>query len=151
MTARNNNFACLRIFNIFLRRPAQNPFTGCRNHVTAFNNRRNCNPFIGSAIVFHNNGILRHINQTTCQVPGVRRFQSRIRQPFTRTVSRVEVFHHVQPLFKVRNNRCFNNFTRRFCHQPAHTSQLTHLSGRTARAGVSHHINGVHGFARFDF
>ena len=99
--------------------------------------------------------ILCDVNKTTGKVTRVRRFQCGISQTLTGTVSGVEVLLHGQAFFKVRNNRRFNDRAIRLCHQAAHSSQLTHLGGRTTGTGVGHHVNRVYiiafGRCRDDF
>ena len=58
-------------------------------------------------------------------------------------MGRVEIFKNRQAFFKVRDNRCLNNFTRWFRHQAAHSCKLLHLRWRTTRAGVGHHVDRV--------
>ena len=101
-----------------------------------------------TAIVFDNDQILRHVDQTTGQVTRVRRLQCRIGQTFTGTVSRDEVLQNVQAFTEVCGNRRFNDRSVRFGHQATHACQLANLCRRTTSARVSHHINGVEGFLR---
>ena len=50
---------------------------------------------------FGNDNVLSNVNQTTGQITGVSGLQGRIRQTFTGTVGRIEVFQHRQAFFKV--------------------------------------------------
>ena len=86
---------------------------------------------------------MRHIDQTACQITGVRGFQRRIRQTLTGPVGRVEIFKNVQTFFEVRDDRAFDDLARRLGHQTAHRSQLLHLGGRPTRTGMAHHIDRV--------
>ncbi|MNJ05230.1 hypothetical protein D3C73_1664140 [compost metagenome] len=56
------------------------------NDFTTFYQRLGDQPFSCTAIYLGHHQVLRHIHQTACQVPGVRCFQRRISQTFTRTV-----------------------------------------------------------------
>ncbi len=56
-----------------------------------------------------------------------------------------EVFEHRQTLAEIRRDGRFNNFSRRLGHQSAHAGQLPDLLLRSARAGVCHDVNRVHG------
>ena len=139
----NQNLAGFRMQDVFLNGTAQNTLADGNDDVAAVDDRTDNNAAFGTAVGFGNDHILSNVNQTTGQVTGVCGFQSRIRQTFTGTVSRVKVLKHGQTFFKVRDNRLFDNFAARFGHQTAHTGQLAHLGGGTAGAGVSHHIDGV--------
>ena len=88
--------------------------------------------------------VLRHVDQTTGQVTGVRGLQRRIRQALTSTVGRVEVLQHVQAFAEVRLDRRLDDRAVRTRHQAAHTGQLTNLRHRTTRAGVGHDVQRVH-------
>ena len=58
-------------------------------------------------------------------------------------MGRVEVFENGQTFFKVRDDRCFDDFAIRLRHQTTHTAQLFHLCDRATRTGVGHHVNAV--------
>ena len=87
--------------------------------------------------------VLRHIDQTACQVTGVGGFERRISQTFTRTVGGDEVLQHVQAFTEVRGNGRLDDGAIGFGHQAAHTCHLANLGGRAARTGVGHHVDGV--------
>ena len=95
------------------------------------------------AVFFGHNQILRHVNQTTSEVTGVSRLQSRISQTLTGTVSGNKVLQYVQTFTEVSGNRGFDNRAVRLSHQTTHTGQLANLSGRTTSTGVGHHVNRV--------
>src|SRR5450830_1908452 len=113
------------------------------NDFTAFNHRLHGRAVGGTAIIFDHDQILGHVNQTTCQVTGVRGLQRRIGQTLTGAVRRNKVLQHVQAFAEVRGNRRFDNRTVRFRHQTTHTCQLTNLRCGTTGAGVGHHVNRV--------
>ena len=139
----NQNFAGFGMNNVFLNCAAEDSVADGNDNVAAVDNRTNNDAALGAAVGLGNDDILRNVDQTTGKVTGVRGFQSRIGQTFTGTVGGIKVFQHRQTFFKVRDNRLFDNLARRFGHQAAHASQLAHLRGGTAGAGVSHHVNGV--------
>ncbi|MDT4833663.1 hypothetical protein FQZ97_672800 [compost metagenome] len=97
----------------------------------------------GAAIVFGNDQVLRHVDQTTGQVARVGGLQRRIGQTLTRAVSRDEVLEYVQAFTEVRGNRRFDNGAVRLGHQAAHTGQLADLGRATAGTRVGHHVDGV--------
>src|SRR5690606_40278904 len=97
----------------------------------------------GTAIIFGNDQVLGNIHQATCQVTRVSRFQRRIGQTLTSTVSGNKVLQDVQAFTEVGGNRRLNNRAVRLCHQTTHPRQLTDLGGRAPRARVSHHVDGV--------
>ena len=143
LTLLNQHFTGFRMNDIFLNGTAENTLADGNDDIAAVNDRTNDNAAFGTAILFGNNHILSNVYQTTGQITGVCGLQSGIGQTFTGTVGGVEVLKHRQTFFKVGDNRLFDNFARRFRHQTAHTGNLTHLRGRTAGAGVSHHVNRV--------
>ena len=61
-----------------------------------------------------------------------------------------KVLQHVQTFTEVRRDGGLNDGAVRLSHQTTHTRQLTNLSGGTASARVSHHVDGVERFL-FDF
>ena len=60
-------------------------------------------------------------------------------------MGRNEVLENVQAFTEICRNRRLDNRPVRFGHQAAHPGQLANLRRRTARAGVSHHVDGVEG------
>ena len=100
---------------------------------------------IGSfaAIYFTNDLFLRYIHQTSCQVTGVCSTKSRIRQTFTCSVSRHEVFQYVQTFTEVGLDRKLDGVTGGICHQSTHTCQLFDLFIRTTGTGICHHVDVV--------
>ena len=59
----------------------------------------------GAAIVFADDYVLRHVDQTAGQVAGVGGLERRIGQTLTRAVGRDEVLQHGQPFAEVRRDR----------------------------------------------
>ena len=100
-------------------------------------------PSRGAAIVFGDDHVLRHVDQTPRQVTGVGRLERGIRQTLARAVRRDEVLQHVEAFAEVRRDRGFDDFARRLGHQTAHTGKLADLLFRTARAGVGHDVNRI--------
>ena len=96
-----------------------------------------------SAIVFADDHVLRHVDQTTREVAGVRGLESGIGQAFTRAVRGDEVLQHGQAFAEVRRDRRLDDFARRLGHQAAHAGELADLLLRTASAGVGHDVNRI--------
>ncbi|MPM05096.1 hypothetical protein SDC9_51380 [bioreactor metagenome] len=99
------------MIDIVYRNTTQYSFIQGRNHFLVIFHFCRYQTTQGSAVIFGDNHILRHVNQTTGKVTGISRFQSRIRQTFTGTVGRDKVLQYRQTFFKVRQNRVFNNLT----------------------------------------
>ena len=95
------------------------------------------------AVFLADDNFLRNIDQTAGQIARVSGFHSRVGQSLTGTVRRQEELLHVQTLAEVCTNGQFHGLAGRRRHQAAHTSQLRHLRGRTAGAGVGEHANRV--------
>jgi len=126
-TGKNDRFLRFRIDQIIDRDAAENALTQRLDHFTAFNQRLDDETVLGAAIIFGNDQILRHIDQTTGQVTGVGGLQRGIGQALTSAVSRDEVLENVQTFAEVGGNRRFDNRAIRLRHQAAHTGQLTNL------------------------
>ena len=96
-----------------------------------------------TAVILTNDNILRNVNQTSGQITGVSRSQSRISKTLTSTTGGNEVFQNVQAFTVVRLDRNFDRLTGRIRDQTAHAGQLTDLVHRTTGAGVCHHEDRV--------
>ena len=108
-----------------------------------FDDRLDHDAFGGAAIVFADDHVLRHVDQTAGEVAGVGRLERRIRQTFARAVRRDEVLQHVEAFAEVRGDRGFDDLARGLGHQTAHTGELADLLFRTARAGIGHDVNRI--------
>src|SRR5690606_32935229 len=134
-----------RCVDVTCSHTSQHSVTQRYNNITTFDQRSDQDALIGTTVNFGDNQVLSHVHQTTGQVTGVGGFQSRIRQTFSRTVSRNKVLKYVQAFAEVRSDRRFNNGTVGLSHQSPHPSELTDLGRGAPSAGVSHHITGVEG------
>ena len=143
--ARNKDISSTRLQNVFSSYTTQYAIAQRLFNVTTLDNRSHHDTFMGTTIVFGNHQVLRHVNQTTSQVTGVRRFQCGIRQTFTSTVGGDEVLEYVQTFTEVRGDWRFDDGAIRLRHQTTHTSKLTNLCRRTTRTGVGHHVDAVEG------
>ena len=126
-------------------RAAQNSVPQGLDDLTALNDRAHELTLLRAAIGLNHNQVLRHIDQTTCEVTRVRCFERRVGQTFTRTVRRDEVLKHVQAFTEVGRDGCLNDGAIGLGHQTTHTRQLANLSGRSTRAGVGHHVDRIEG------
>src|SRR5690606_26267301 len=123
-----------RVNDLLQRRTTEHAFTKCLNHFTRFFELGHADTVERAAIELADHAVLSHVDQAAREVTRVRRLESRVRQALTRAVSRGEVLEHAQTLTEVRRNRLLDDLTRRASHQAAHSSQLTHLLGRTTSA-----------------
>ena len=84
-------------------------------------------PFVRAAIGLGDDHVLRHVDQATGQVTGVRGLQRGIRQALAGAVGRDEVLQHVQAFAEVRLDRRLDDRAVRTRHQAAHAGQLADL------------------------
>ena len=112
---------------------SQNTFRQGIDKLTALDDGPHRKAILGTAIHFDDDAILRHIDETTCQIARIRGLQSRIRQALTRAMRRVEIFENGQAVLEVRNDGRLNDLAGRLGHQAAHTSQLFDLGRGTTR------------------
>ena len=97
----------------------------------------------GAAVFGGDDAVLRHVDQTAGQVAGVRGLQRGVGETLARAVGRVEVLEHREAFLEVRDDRRLDDLARGLGHQAAHAGELLHLRGRTARAGMRHHVDRV--------
>src|SRR5579859_2465422 len=132
-----------RVDHVARRGTAEDTLAQAGDDFAAFQNRRNGEAAGGAAIVFDDDGVLGHVDQTAGQVTRVRGLQRGVGQTLTGAVGGVEVLQHGEAFLEVRDDRRLDDFTRRLGHQAAHAGQLLHLGGGTAGAGMRHHVDGV--------
>ena len=106
--------------------------------LVAFVDRAYHDAIYRSAIFRIDNDVLRRVHQFPRQIAGVGSFESCVGKTFARAVSGNKIFQHTESLAEVGRDRTLNDFARRFGHQTAHASELTHLLAITARAGIDH-------------
>src|SRR3954470_24168561 len=94
-----------------------------------------------AAILLADGDVLRDVDETTREVPGVRRLERGVGQTLTCAVRRDEVLEHGETFTEVRLDRTFDDLADttgelllRLRHQSAHTGELTDLVARTTRA-----------------
>ena len=92
-----------------------------------------------AAVHFPDNNILGNIHQTSGQITGVSRTQSRVGQTFSGAVGGDKALQYIQSLAEIGLNGKLNSMSGGICHQTAHACQLFDLFIGTTSSGVSHH------------
>ena len=123
--------------------PTQDSFPQGFDNVSPLNQRSQFYAGLRTAIVLSHDKVLGNVHQAPGQVSGIGGFQGRIRETLTGAMGRYEILQDVEAFPEVRRDRCFDDGTVRFCHQPAHAGQLPDLGRRTAGAGIRHHENRI--------
>ncbi len=131
------------VFDFFERHAANNSVAQRLDDLAGFDDTRDVNSVHGAAVVFADDHVLRHVDQTPRQIARVGGFERRIGQSFAGAVRRNEVFEHRQTFTEVRGDRRLDDFTRRLGHQSAHAGELTNLLFRSASARVRHDVNRI--------
>src|SRR5581483_4474693 len=131
------------VFYLFERDAADDTVAERLDDLAGFDDTGDVNAVHGAAIVFADDDILRHVNQTTGQVAGVSGLESGVSQSFTSAVGRDEVLQHGQAFTEVRRDRGLDDFARRLGHQSTHAGELADLLFRSASAGVGHDVNRI--------
>src|SRR5208282_4712409 len=131
------------VFQLFERYAAHNAVAQWLDDFAGFDDTRDVDAVDRAAIVFADDYVLRHIDETTSQVAGVSRLKRCIGQTFTRAVSRDEVLQHGQPFAEVCRDWRLDDFAGRFRHQSTHAGELANLLFRSAGARVGHDVNRV--------
>mmetsp|Transcript_18412 Transcript_18412/g.29908 ORF Transcript_18412/g.29908 Transcript_18412/m.29908 type:complete len:628 (-) Transcript_18412:6693-8576(-) len=78
LTVCDQNFVCTWLRHILSRNTAQNTLCQRRHNFTVIDCRFGGDRRISPTVMHTHNAVLSHVNQTTCQVTGVRSFQSGI-------------------------------------------------------------------------
>ena len=99
-SSRNDHIA-RDIGEILSREAAQNARGKIGHNLTGIDNRPHHDAVCRTAIANGDDRILRHVDETTGKITGVCCLQRGVRETFTGTVGRVEVFKHVQTFFEV--------------------------------------------------
>ncbi len=139
----NEDLVGHRVHNIVERGTAENTIAQRLNDFTALNKGADLDTVQRTAVIFHDDGVLGNVDQTTGQVTGVGRLERRIGETLTGTVGRDEVLENRQALTEVSRDRCFDDRAIRLGHQTTHTGQLTDLLVTTSGTRVGHHVNRV--------
>ena len=142
-TSRHDHFTGRGVDDILGHGATQNTLTQRCNHRTTLNDRAHFERVGRFAVLFDDDAILRHVDQTAGEVARVRGLQRGVREALTSAVGRVEVLKNVEAFLEVRDDRVFDDLARRLGHKTTHTRQLLHLRWRTTRARVAHHVDRV--------
>ena len=81
------------------------------------------------AVRLGNHEILRHVDETTCQVTRVSGLERGIGETLARAVRRDEVLQYVKAFAEVGRDRRLDDRAVRLGHQTTHTRQLANLGG----------------------
>ena len=145
----HDQLAGMRIVDVVHGRTAQDTFVQRLYDILVALDRRSGQAAQRTAVLFADNHVLRHIDQTARQITGIGRFQRGIGQTLTGAVRRDEIFQHRKPLLEVRQDRVFDDLTSfgpgflRLGHQTAHPGELADLLLRTAGPGIQHHVHRI--------
>ena len=130
LPVRDQNGLVGRMEDIALRCPAEQAFRQRDDDISAFDDRAEIDAPVGAAILFVDDAVLSHVDQTPGQITGICRLQCRIRQALASTVCRVEIFEDRKPFLEVGNDRRLDDLARRLGHQAAHSGKLLDLRRR---------------------
>ena len=145
MVAADQHFAGLGIAKV-LREEATHQALGQRlDHRVAVLDVVHFDTVVGTAILFADDDVLRHVDETTGQITRVSGTQCGVSQAFPGATGGNEVLKDVQAFTVVGTDRHLNRATGGVGDQTAHTGELADLSRRTTGAGIRHHEDGVVG------
>ncbi len=133
-----------RMLDVVERGAAEDTLAERGHDLAGIDDRLHGQAVVGAAIDLGDDAVLRHVDETPGEVPGVRRLQRGIGQTLAGAVGRVEVLEHGQAFLEVRDDRRLDDLARRLGHQAAHAGKLAHLGRRAAGAGMAHHVDRVH-------
>src|SRR5205809_2119459 len=139
----DDDLARQRVADVLRGHPAQDAVPERLDDVTALDKRRGVDVLHGAAVVLADDHVLRDIDQSPRQVPGVGRLERRVRQPLAGAVRRGEVLEDREALAEVRGDRRLDDLARGLGHETAHAGQLADLLLAAPRAGVGHHVDRV--------
>src|SRR6185312_8184890 len=145
---RNENLAGERVDAVFERHAAEDAVAERLDDFAGVLELGDADAVERAAVVVGDDRVLRDVDETTREVPGVRRLERGVGEAFARAVRRDEVLEHREAFTEVRRDGRLDDFARRLRHQAAHGGELTNLLGRTAGSGVRHDVDRVE--ARLD-
>ena len=131
------------VFDLLERYAAHNAVAQRLDNFAGFDDTLDVNAIHGAAIVFADDDVLRHIDETASEVAGIRSLERGVGQTFAGAVGRDEVFEHRQTFTEVCRDRGLDNFAGRLGHQSAHAGELANLLFRSASAGIGHDVNRI--------
>ena len=116
----NCSLLCIRIHDVYSSHATKDALAQRLDYFTAFNQGFHRVAVRGTAVVFGDNQVLCHVNETTRQVAGVCCLQCRIGQTFTCTVCRDEVLEYVQAFTEVCSDWCLDDGAVWLGHEASH-------------------------------
>ena len=134
---RQQHFFGARLQHVGCDHATQHALAQALDHVAAFDQRRHRDALDRAAIGFGDHQVLRHVDQTTREVTGVRGLQRGVGQALARAVRRDEVLQDVQAFAEVRRDRRLDDRAVGLGHQAAHAGQLADLRRAEPRAPES--------------
>ena len=144
VTVVSKHLAGLRIYDIIYDKSAGKPvYERLDNLVTVAHYICHPDTLCSAAVLFSYDDILRYVNETSCKVTGVCRFQSRIGKRFTRASRTGEVLENIHAFAEVALDRDFHCASRSREHQTAHTCELTHLAHGATGSRIAHHVDRI--------
>ena len=144
-----DEFTSMRIVDVVYRGAAKNLLSEGDNDVLTFFEGCGGQSTEGAAVLFGDDDVVCHVDQTAGEVTSVSRLQSGIGQTLTGTVSGDEVLQHGEAFLEVGHDGVLDNLVTRgtsflrLCHQTAHSGELTNLLLTTTGARVVHHVDRV--------
>src|SRR5207244_5540024 len=97
-----NDDVSVVVLDFFKRHAADDSVTQRLDDFAGFDDALHVDAVYRAAVVFADDDVLRHINQTTGQIAGIGGLQSSVSQTLTRAVGRAEVLQHGPPFADVR-------------------------------------------------
>ena len=140
---RGYDIIAARTVDVFSHHATEHTLTQRLDNVAAFDDRLHDDASGCTTVVISDDHILRDVDQTTSQVTRVRCLQCSIGETLTSTVCRDKVLLRVQTFAEVCRDWRLDDRAIRLGHQTTHTCELTNLSCRTPRPGISHHKDRV--------
>ena len=111
--------------------------------VASVDEQRELDAVVGTAVLEADDDVLRDVDQTTGEVPGVGRTQGGVGEALAGTVGRDEVLENREAFHEVGLDRTLDRLALRVGHEATHTRQLADLLEGTTSAGVGHHVDRV--------
>jgi len=96
-----------------------------------------------AAVFLADDQFLRHVDEATGQIAGVRGTKRRVDEALAGTRRGDEVLEGFETLTEVRLDRARNHVTTRVGHEAAHGTDLAHLRHVSSGARVDHHLDRV--------
>ncbi|OPY92646.1 MAG: hypothetical protein A4E73_00918 [Syntrophaceae bacterium PtaU1.Bin231] len=139
----DQDFARVRVIDVFQDDPAENAFSGRLDDLAAFHQGGDVDSINRTAVLFRDDAVLRDIDEPAGQISRIGRLERRIGEALPGAVRRDEILQDRKPLAEVGRDRGLDDFPRRFRHEASHPCELADLHGAAPGTGVRHHVDGV--------